>query len=101
MAKIENGDNFNAFVEPGNAVYVNARLSYTPSCAERATKPSQMPAYHLVKDGHMGVTLVNFGVGPSNAKTITDYVAVRRPYCWLMVAIAAVCVVPSASVIMC
>jgi AMP nucleosidase len=45
----------------------------------------QMPAYHLLrKDGH-GVTLVNIGVGPSNAKNITDHLAVLRPHCWLMV----------------
>ncbi len=49
----------------------------------------QMPAYHLVArgpDGSMqGTTLVNIGVGPSNAKTITDHLAVLRPHCWLMV----------------
>ncbi len=33
----------------------------------------------------MGVTLVNIGIGPSNAKTITDHVAVLRPHCWLMI----------------
>ena len=44
-----------------------------------------MPAYHLVRDGHMGVMLVNIGVGPSNAKTITDHVAVLRPHCWVLV----------------
>ena len=45
----------------------------------------QMPAYHLIhRDGH-GVTLVNIGVGPSNAKNITDHLAVIRPHCWLMV----------------
>lgn len=45
----------------------------------------QMPAYHLVAaDGH-GVTLVNIGVGPSNAKNITDHLAVLRPHCWLMI----------------
>ncbi|GAB4064490.1 AMP nucleosidase [Ancylobacter sonchi] len=44
----------------------------------------QMPAYHLVRPGG-GVTLVNIGVGPSNAKTITDHLAVLRPHCWLMV----------------
>ncbi|MBT3170807.1 MAG: AMP nucleosidase [Rhodospirillaceae bacterium] len=85
VGEIENGDTFRAFVEPGNAVHVNQRLSDTPSSGERALKPPQMPAYHLVKDGHMGVTLVNIGVGPSNAKTITDHVAVLRPHCWLMV----------------
>jgi AMP nucleosidase len=46
----------------------------------------QMPAYHLVRaDGSGGVTLVNIGVGPSNAKNITDHLAVLRPHCWLMV----------------
>lgn len=46
----------------------------------------QMPAYHLLrKDGEGGITLVNIGVGPSNAKNITDHLAVLRPHCWLMV----------------
>ncbi len=46
----------------------------------------QMPAYHLVgKDGSAGVSLVNIGVGPSNAKTICDHLAVLRPQAWLMI----------------
>ena len=46
----------------------------------------QMPAYHLLRrDGQDGVTIVNIGVGPSNAKTITDHLAVLRPHCWLMI----------------
>ena len=44
----------------------------------------QMPAYHLKKPGHAGITMVNIGVGPSNAKTITDHIAVLRPHAWLM-----------------
>lgn len=44
----------------------------------------QMPAYHLKRDDGNGITLINIGVGPSNAKTITDHVAVLRPHCWLM-----------------
>ena len=43
-----------------------------------------MPAYHLKRPNGDGVTLVNIGVGPSNAKTITDHLAVIRPDCWLM-----------------
>jgi len=31
------------------------------------------------------VTLVNIGVGPSNAKTMTDHLAVLRPHCWMMI----------------
>lgn len=46
----------------------------------------QMPAYHLARaDAEGGVTIVNIGVGPSNAKTITDHLAVLRPHCWLMI----------------
>ena len=45
----------------------------------------QMPAYHLVAPDGQGVTLINIGVGPSNAKNITDHLAVLRPECWLMV----------------
>lgn len=45
----------------------------------------QMPAYHLARDGAEGVSLVNIGVGPSNAKNITDHLAVLRPHCWLMI----------------
>jgi AMP nucleosidase len=28
---------------------------------------------------------VNIGVGPSNAKTMTDHLAVLRPHCWMMI----------------
>ncbi|MEM8615576.1 MAG: AMP nucleosidase [Pseudomonadota bacterium] len=45
----------------------------------------QMPAYHLTAKDGAGITLVNIGVGPSNAKTITDHLAVLRPECWIMV----------------
>ncbi|MEM7524083.1 MAG: AMP nucleosidase [Pseudomonadota bacterium] len=49
-----------------------------------AGHPPQMPAYHLMRDDHSGITLVNIGVGPSNAKTMTDHVAVLRPAAWVM-----------------
>ncbi len=45
----------------------------------------QMPAYHLQAADGDGITLVNMGVGPSNAKNITDHLAVLRPHCWLMI----------------
>ena len=44
-----------------------------------------MPAYHLMTASGDGVTLVNIGVGPSNAKTICDHIAVLRPEAWLMI----------------
>ena len=45
----------------------------------------QMPAYHHKMENNEGITLVNIGVGPSNAKTITDHVAVLRPDVMIMV----------------
>lgn len=56
-----------------------ARLSDT------AWRRHQMPAYHLIREDRSGITLVNIGVGPSNAKTITDHLAVLRPEAWLMI----------------
>lgn len=44
-----------------------------------------MPAWHHELPGNAGLTLVNIGVGPSNAKTITDHLAVLRPDAVLMV----------------
>jgi AMP nucleosidase len=44
-----------------------------------------MPAYHLIGPNRSGITLVNIGVGPSNAKTICDHLAVLRPEAWLMI----------------
>jgi AMP nucleosidase len=45
----------------------------------------QMPGYHLLADDGPGISLINIGVGPSNAKNITDHLAVLRPQVWLMV----------------
>ena len=53
--------------------------------ADSAWRRHQMPAYHLVAEDGSGITLVNIGVGPSNAKTITDHLAVMRPEAWLMI----------------
>ncbi len=51
---------------------------------EAGARMPQMPAYHLKRDCGMGITMINIGVGPSNAKNITDHVAVLRPHAWLM-----------------
>ena len=70
-----------ALVEPGDRITTKAAPAKHPGLA----KLPQMPAYHLKKEGGQGVTLVNIGVGPSNAKTITDHLAVLRPQVWLMI----------------
>lgn len=43
-----------------------------------------MPAYHLTGPNGRGITMVNIGAGSSNAKTITDHIAVLRPHTWIM-----------------
>ncbi len=66
------------------AAEVDERAAETVN-ASQDLKRRQMPAYHLMAEGRGGVTLVNIGVGPSNAKTMTDHLAVLRPQCWLMI----------------
>jgi AMP nucleosidase len=53
--------------------------------SDTAWRRHQMPAYHLIGPRRQGITLVNMGVGPSNAKTICDHLAVLRPEAWLMI----------------
>jgi AMP nucleosidase len=45
----------------------------------------QMPAWHHMLPDRAGLSIVNIGVGPSNAKTITDHLAVLRPDLVLMI----------------
>lgn len=76
---------YSYFVEPGD------RISRSSDCFEDRkgmedlshTLP-QMPAYHLVREDGNGITFINIGVGPTNAKNITDHLAVLRPHCWIM-----------------
>jgi len=73
---------YDSFVEPGDVVTpagMNEPIAGTPP-----GRLPQMPAYHLKRRDHGGITMVNIGVGPSNAKTITDHIAVLRPHAWLM-----------------
>ncbi len=81
---IATGSEYDRFVEPGDAVTYNQRLRPEPASGTPAASLPQMPAYHLTRPDGRGVTMVNIGVGPSNARTITDHVAVLRPHCWLM-----------------
>ena len=75
-----------AFIEPGNVVTRRAGLPREAGDAY-GVPPSrlpQMPAYHLMRADRSGITMVNIGVGPANAKTITDHIAVLRPHAWMM-----------------
>ena len=71
---------YTALVGPGNQV-----ITDPDAALHELAKLPQMPTFHLVREGGAGITLVNIGVGPSNAKTATDHIAVLRPHVWLMV----------------
>ena len=75
-----------AFIEPGNVVTRRTGLAAAAGDELGAAPPRlpQMPAYHLLREDHSGITMVNIGVGPANAKTITDHIAVLRPHAWVM-----------------
>ncbi|MBI3145798.1 MAG: AMP nucleosidase [Pseudogulbenkiania sp.] len=77
---------YTAFVEPGNVI--TRRKGLEPEAGDALgtapPRPPQMPAYHLIRGDRSGITLVNIGVGPANAKTITDHIAVLRPHAWVM-----------------
>jgi AMP nucleosidase len=78
-----------AMALPGGGLIRRGEISVEAAVALVAAVPwqrFQMPAYHLIReDGQGGTTIVNIGVGPSNAKTVTDHLAVLRPNCWIMV----------------
>ena len=71
---------YTALVGPGNV-----EITDPDAPMPALSKLPQMPTYHLKRANGAGVTLVNIGVGPSNAKTATDHIAVLRPHAWLMV----------------
>lgn len=71
---------YSSFVSTGNHEIFDANADIAPTA-----KLPQMPTYHLKREDGNGITLVNIGVGPSNAKTATDHIAVLRPHAWMMV----------------
>ena len=77
---------YTCFVEPGNVITRRVGLSAEAADSAGFAPPRlpQMPAYHLMRDDRSGITMVNIGVGPANAKNITDHIAVLRPHAWIM-----------------
>lgn len=78
LADPDNG--YTSFVSTGNQ-----EITAHDALLDVPAKLPQMPTYHLKRADGSGITLVNIGVGPSNAKTATDHIAVLRPHAWLMV----------------
>ena len=67
------------------AMHVEEFRAHFPD-AEGPHRPDvQMPAWHHRTPDQDGVTIVDIGVGPSNAKTVTDHLAVLRPDAMLMI----------------
>jgi AMP nucleosidase len=81
-AMLDPASGYDSFIEPGNVVTLQGETN--PAAGTAPVRMPQMPAYHLTAKGHSGITMVNIGIGPSNAKTITDHVAVLRPHAWIM-----------------
>jgi AMP nucleosidase len=85
---LQGNSRFQSMVLPGNVVIERGMPAdkMQTLVASVVWHRFQMPAYHLkAKEPDQGITLVNIGVGPSNAKNITDHLAVIRPHCWLMI----------------
>uniref|UniRef100_A0A7S0WJ99 AMP nucleosidase n=1 Tax=Chlamydomonas leiostraca TaxID=1034604 RepID=A0A7S0WJ99_9CHLO len=80
---LSHGSGYTKLVGPRDTVLADAAVGQVLS-PDNITSLPQMPAYHVVRKDGLGITLVNIGVGPSNAKTLTDHLAVLRPHCWLM-----------------
>jgi len=83
--QLKTGGPYTALSAAGNIVVTADTPEPEAVIAAGTWRKHQMPAYHLMAEGRAGITLVNIGVGPSNAKTICDHLAVLRPQAWLMI----------------
>ncbi len=79
------GEEFGALTGAGGLELTTKTQDARSKLSDTAWRRHQMPAYHLIRPDNSGITLVNIGVGPSNAKTICDHLAVLRPEAWLMI----------------
>jgi len=79
-------DSFQRYVLLTNySFHVDEFLTALPDCTGPDSTNRQMPAWHHQLPDRSGLTMINIGVGPSNAKTITDHLAVLRPDLVLMI----------------
>lgn len=86
LAQLADPDSeYESFSAPGVVIERGDLEGAREKVTDGTWRKHQMPAYHLVRKDNSGITLVNIGVGPSNAKTICDHIAVLRPEVWLMI----------------
>ncbi|GGI67420.1 AMP nucleosidase [Polymorphobacter multimanifer] len=76
---------YSRLAAPGGHDILAASSAEELAASDSAWRRFQMPAWHLIGPNGNGITLVNIGVGPANAKTICDHLAVLRPEAWLMI----------------
>ncbi len=81
--QLQQNTEYDSLVGPGNYI-ICAKDRQKAIIGEPLKHLPQMPAYHLKRPDRNGITFINIGVGPSNAKNITDHLAVLRPHCWIM-----------------
>jgi AMP nucleosidase len=79
------GSPFTGLSVPGGLYLPGELIGAEAEIAAGNWRRHQMPGYHLIAENGSGISLINIGVGPSNAKTICDHVAVLRPHVWLMI----------------
>ena len=84
-AELKTSENYTALSGAGGLFVTKDDCDPDRVVADSAWRRHQMPGYHLIAPDRSGISLVNIGVGPSNAKTITDHLAVLRPEAWLMI----------------
>ena len=81
-----NANDFQRFILLTNyEMHIEAFAETYPRCLKPSHSTVQMPAYHHSLEDNAGLSIVNIGVGPSNAKNLTDHVAVLRPDAMLMI----------------
>ncbi len=87
LEQLRSDTRYQALVLPGNVRVTREQSPTEQQALVDAVEwhRFQMPAYHLQCSDSQGITLINIGVGPANAKNITDHLAVLRPHCWLMI----------------
>lgn len=84
LEQLHKDSSYTAFVEPGDVVTPSPHHPLPDDLGSTPQHLPQMPAYHLKRADNSGITFINIGIGPTNAKNITDHLAVLRPDCWIM-----------------
>lgn len=82
---LQKDSGYTEFVAPGDNVMGRSDgVSEPKTNGPSSPYAPQMPAFHLKRPDGNGISFVNIGIGPSNAKNITDHLAVLRPHAWIM-----------------